>query len=93
MDVVRRFLLYAVDAYESRIGTGPTARELAADLGLPAELALKHLVDHLQREVALEHIAHQRRRFTLTAAGRLALEADETRPSSSSLQHDVPAVR
>ena len=79
MDVVRRFLLHAVDAYGSRNGTGPTVRELAADLGLPADFGHKHLVDHLQREVALDHLAHYRGRFTVTTTGHLALDADEVR--------------
>jgi hypothetical protein len=79
MEVVRRFLLHAVDSYETRNEAGPTVSELAADLGLPADFGHKHLVDHLRSEAALEHLANYRGRFTLTPAGRLALDVDEAR--------------
>lgn len=76
MEVVRRLLLRAIGAYESREGKGPTVRELAADLGLPDDFGHEHLVDHLQQGVAAGQVAHDQGRFTLTGAGRLALAAD-----------------
>lgn len=85
MEVVRRFLLHAVDSYETRNETGPTVSELAADLGLPPDFGHKHLVDHLRSEAALEHLANCRGRFTLTPAGRLALD-DEARGHGSTRQ-------
>ncbi len=77
MEVVRRFLLRAVGAYESREGKGPTVCELAADLGLPDDFGHEHLVDHLQQGVVVGRVAHDHGRFTLTSAGRLALAGDE----------------
>lgn len=77
MELVDGLLLRAVDAYESRHGTGPTVPELAADLGIPLDFGHHHLVTRLRQELARERLAHYRRRFTLTAAGRLALDADE----------------
>lgn len=74
--VVDGLLLRAVDAYVSSHGTGPTVLELAEDLGIPADFGHDHLVERLQHELARERLAHYRRRFTLTAAGRLALDAD-----------------
>ena len=79
MELIDRLLLCTVAAYESRQGTGPTVRELAADLGIPADFGHEHLVERLQREVAEERVSHRRGRFTLTTIGRLALDADEAR--------------
>lgn len=70
----RPLLLHAIDAYVSRLGTGPTVRELAADLGIPEDFGHHQLVDRLQRELARGRVSLYRGRFTLTAVGRLALE-------------------
>lgn len=75
MELADGLLLRAVEAYESSHGTGPTVRELAEDLGIPVDFGYDQLVDRLQHELARERLAHYRRRFTLTAAGRLALDA------------------
>ncbi len=91
MDIVRRFLLHAIDAYESRHEMGPTVGELAADLGLPDDFGHKHLVDHLRDEVALDHASYYRGRFAVTTAGRRALDAAEARRPARS-EHDARLV-
>jgi hypothetical protein len=89
MEPVDRLLLCAIDAFEQCHETGPTVRELAADLGLPPDFGHEHLVERLQSEVKLDRISHYRGRFGLTNAGRLALDADQppssvaSRPQSS----------
>jgi hypothetical protein len=91
MELVRRFLLREIEGYERRHGTGPTVRELAADLGLPADFGHRHLVEHLKREVVLERVSHYRGRFTLTTAGRLELDAEEARRPASHVEWAVDA--
>lgn len=71
-----RPLLHAIEVYESDHGRGPTAPELAADLGIPAEFGHTDLVERLKRQVSLGRVAHYRGRFTLTMAGRSVLERD-----------------
>lgn len=83
MELVRRFLLREIEGYEKRHGVGPTVRELAGDLGLPADFGHRHLVEHLKAEVVAERISHYRGRFALTTAGRLELDAEEARRSAS----------
>lgn len=78
MQVGRRSLLRTIEAYESRHGVGPTVHELATYLGIPADFGHLHLVDRLKRESALEHLSDYRGRFTLTAAGRRALDSDDS---------------
>ena len=80
MELVDGLLLRAVDAYESRHGRGPTVPELAADLGIPADFGHSHLVTRLGAALEREHLGHYRRRFTLTAPGRLALAAEAPGP-------------
>lgn len=80
MELLDPLLLRAVDAFASRRGTGPTVRELAADLGIPDDFGHDNLVQRLQAELARENVALYRGRFTLTAVGRLSLTAAEAGP-------------
>lgn len=77
MDSLDPLLLHAVGAYEAHHGSGPKVSELATDLGIPADFGHHHLVERLRHELTHERLAHFRGRFTLTAAGRLALEAQD----------------
>jgi hypothetical protein len=71
-------LLRAIDSYESRHGTDPTVRELAADLGIPPDFGHSQLVERLRREVSAGFVSHYRGRISLTAAGQETVEGDKT---------------
>jgi hypothetical protein len=72
-------LLRAIDSCESRDGTGPTVRELAADLGVTPDFGHSQLVERLRRELSAGCVSHYRGRFSLTAAGREMIERDTPR--------------
>jgi hypothetical protein len=72
-------LLRAIDSYKARHRTGPTVRELAADLGIPADFGHSHLVERLRREVSAGFATHYRGRISLTTAGQELVEGDTSR--------------
>jgi hypothetical protein len=78
MELLSRVLLHEIEAYESAHTSGPTVREVAADLGVPP-VAHHELVERLERQIVLGHIALSGRRFQLTTAGRKALAHDAPR--------------
>lgn len=73
MESLSRCLLLALEAYGAEHAAGPTVSELAGDLGITPGFGHKHLVELLQREVALGRVSDHGTRFQLTAAGRAAL--------------------
>jgi hypothetical protein len=81
-------LLRAIDSYESRHRTGPTVRELAADLGIPPDFGHSQLVERLRFEVSAGFVSHYRGRISLTAAGCEMVERD-TRASRSPQRADL----
>jgi hypothetical protein len=72
-------LLRAIDSYESRHGTAPSVRELAADLGIPPDFGHSHLVERLRREVSACFVTHYRGRISLTAAGQELVDGHTSR--------------
>jgi hypothetical protein len=75
-------LLRAIDSYESRHGTDPTVRELAADLGIPPDFGHSQLVGRLRHEVSAGFVSHHRGRISRTAAGHEKVEGDTTASQS-----------
>ena len=71
-----KLLLRVIDSYDGRNGTGPTVRELSADLGITPDFGHSQLVDLLRQEVSAGHVAHYAGRFSLTAPGRRLIEGD-----------------
>lgn len=80
MELLGRYLLRALEAYESEHASGPTVAELADEIGIPPDLGHHYLFARLQRQITLGRISYFGRRLQLTEAGRDALLFDEWGP-------------
>ena len=91
MELVSRYLLRAIEAHESEYACWPSVPELAEDIGVPPEFGHQHLVERIERQVALGRLSHQGGRLRLTEAGRAALARDAATHGSSALRLSGPA--
>jgi hypothetical protein len=71
-----RRLLRAIDDYHSHHWRGPTAPELAADLGFTPEVGHDHLSARLQQDLSRGPLSCYDSRYGLTRARRSLAEAE-----------------
>ena len=75
MVLATRGLLFSIHALERRHGRPVSLDELATSVGVPHD-ELKHLWAHVRAELAAGHIVSRNSAYSLTPAGRLALERE-----------------
>ena len=90
MELLSRYLLRTIEAYQVAHACWPTVPELAEDFGIPSEFGYQHLITRIKRQVALGRLHVYGGRVQLTEAGRAALAREAAAKGPSALHLSEP---
>jgi hypothetical protein len=87
MELFSQAILDALEVFQSEHARGPTVSELATNLGIPFGRGRNRLAERVQRQIVLGRVSQCRGRFTLTSAGRRAIERPVIHITPAGLGH------